>query len=101
MLVYVTIGVSQLLKKLYVCMYVLKEAILICYIYIQLKGSGELKKTGELSGRAKDSRDYDPSADDFGSLISALYSAYHTMLCDELIVLAVTIIVMIVFLKGF
>ena len=48
-----------------------------------MKGSGELKKTGELSGRAKDSRDYDPSADDFGSLISALYNAYHTILCDD------------------
>jgi U4/U6.U5 tri-snRNP-associated protein 1 len=31
-----------------------------------LKGSGELKKTAELAGRSKDSREYDPSADDFG-----------------------------------
>ena len=36
------------------------------YMHSKLKGSGELKKTADLSGRAKDSRDYDPSADDFG-----------------------------------
>jgi len=31
-----------------------------------LKGSGELKKSVELAGRAKDRRENDPSADDFG-----------------------------------
>lgn len=47
-------------------MYVIFFLSLFFNRLIHRKGSGELKKSVELAGRAKDRRENDPSADDFG-----------------------------------